>query len=606
MVLGKQSKNNVYPSKIEVGEIDTSSPFESVKHAVSLFGAVAFTRKRAQPFRKKPQIHSSETVSAKESRLHLAEKELIKLKENLHKTDVIRKDALAELEKAKITIKELGRELSVVSKSNAAVLKETEELGNGNGKWDMDTFRVQYLAAALELNAAKQELGKLHHDYDSASRSYNSVLRQSSEAVAASRASNEAAIELSGKILRMKELVEQATHASEQAEEEKSRIDASRDILRHEYNIKLVASAKTLEHMKRDIDRGTTEKQKQLESISDLSGALKKDVDKAKDSYSESTRMLALELYKAKATLQTLTDEESFLRRLIESLKMELVNMQKELVELNDKEIEAKHLAEDLEAELQTSKSELEKCMIEESIVRSTCDEMKATLVDLSTVTHSGRQEANDITLETESVMTEVKANRNLIKEYEVKLQLLVQGIEAARSAETEALERIKILSENKDSDAIITLSKEEFNSLSVKIKDSAVLSDMKVSIAMVQFESAKARQNDGQNMLEERQKELEELKLATAEALEMAGEAEAGKNKLEGELQKLIQCLHLHNKAEGVSNSRTDSEIEMEHLPYQEGINRSYSTSSANRRRVTLGDILKLDREEGKRPKES
>lgn len=59
-MVAKDQQKSPGSTKVEVGEIDTRAPFQSVKDAVSLFGEGAFSGEK--PSIRKPKPHRAEVV----------------------------------------------------------------------------------------------------------------------------------------------------------------------------------------------------------------------------------------------------------------------------------------------------------------------------------------------------------------------------------------------------------------------------------------------------------------------------------------------------------------------------------------------------------------
>ncbi|CAI9787770.1 unnamed protein product [Fraxinus pennsylvanica] len=550
-------------TKGEVGEIDTSAPFQSVKDAVSLFGEGAFSGEK--PAIKKSKPRSAERVLAKETQLHLAEKELNKLKEQLKNADTTKAQALVELDRAKQAVEDLTQKLKTIKESKDSAVKATEaakhhakqfeESGNSNSKetnesskMDQETARVQYMAVMAELDEEKKELRKIRQEYDASVEAKNTAIKQTAEAKNATKTNMERANELSKEIVTVHELIQQVKMASSQAQEEEAKIYAEKDVYKQSYKAKLEESANKLLSLKEDINPELTMKlETDLAKIMSEIEVLRKEMDNARTSDLDSVKTVTSGLDGAKESLQKLADEGNSLRSLVETLKLELDNVKKEHSELKEKEAETESIAGNLHVKLRKAKSELEAALVEEAKVRGASDEMVATIHQVSLETENAKREAEEMKQQAEQLKNEAEATGIDLEAAAKKLLVALEEAEEAKVAEAKALNQIKMLSEKTDAarastsepGAQITLSREEFESLSRKVEESEKLSEMKIAAAMAQVEAVKASEREALKKLDATKKEIEDIKAATNEAQKKAEMAEAAKKAVEGELRR-------------------------------------------------------------------
>lgn len=502
---------------------------------------------------------------AKETQLHLARKELNKLKEQLENAENTKAQATVEVEKAKKTVEDLTQKLTSLSESKESTTKAMEAAKNqakrlqesnsgytigttGAWKEDLESTREQYMTVITELDAAKQELRRLHQDCDASLEAKVTALKQAAEAEDAAKANMEKVNELSKGISSLQESTGQVKLATSQALQEQAKIFAEKDVQRQAYKATLEESAKKLLSLKKELEPELTKNlEVQLADATQQIEALQKQMENAKASDLECVKTVTSELDDAKESLQKVAEEGIALQSLVEALKVELDNVKKEHSELKAKEAETDSIAGNLHVKLRKVKSELEACLVEESKARGASEELISTLNQLSLETKNARQEAEEMKTKAEGLKKEAEATKNALEEAEDKLRVALEEAEEAKAAETRALDQIKVLSERtnaarastSESGAKITISKEEFESLSRKVEESDTLAEMKVAAAIAQVEAVKASENEALKRLEATQKEIEDMKATTEAALKRAETAEAAKRAVEGELRK-------------------------------------------------------------------
>ncbi|CAA2972193.1 WEB family protein At5g55860-like [Olea europaea var. sylvestris] len=550
-------------AKAEVGEIDTSAPFQSVKDAVSLFGEGAFSGEK--PAIKKPKPHSAERVLAKETQLHLAQKELNKLKEQLKNAETMKAQALEELERAKQTVEDLTQKLKTHNESKYIAVRATEaakhrakqfeetrnsksEGNDGSAEVDLETARVQYTAAVTELDAVKQELRKIREEYNASTEAKNLAIEQAAKAENSAKANMERRGELAKEIATLQESIQQVKLASTQAREEEARIYAEKHKQKQSYKAKLEESTKKLLALKKVLDSEVNKNlETQLaETMSEVE-AIQKEMGKARASDLDSVRAITSELDDAKESLEKVAEEENSLRSLVDTLKIELENIKKDHLELHEKEIGTESTAGNLHVKLRKAKSELEAALADEAKLSGVSDEMISTIYQLSLESENAKHEVEEMKHNAEELKKEAEAARIELKEAETKLKVALIEAEELKAAEARTLNQIRILSEKTDaarastseSGAQITISRVEFESLSRKVEEYQKLAELKVAAAIAQVEAVRASEEEAIKKFEASQNEIEDMKTATQEALKKAEMAEAAKKAVEGELRR-------------------------------------------------------------------
>ncbi|XP_052207662.1 WEB family protein At5g55860-like [Diospyros lotus] len=561
----KDCPNTPDSVKVGFGEIDTRAPFQSVKDAVSLFGEGTFSGEK--PATKKAKPYSAERVLTKETQLHLVQKELHKLKEQLKNAETTKVQTLVELEEAKRTVDDLSQKLKNITESKQSAATVTQGVKNqmkqlegtksdclvatnGAGKQDLESKREWNKKLSItEQGAAKQLLRQIFLDCNAIQEAKTIAFRQAIEAEDEVKANLEKFGELFKEITTIEESIWQVKLAVMQVEQEQVKISAKKGIQKQLYIAILEELAKKWLALKKDFD---PELNKDLggqlpETVAEI-GALQNELENVKGSYRNSISTVTLELDGDKDSLHKVAEEESPLRSLVESLKLELVNVQREPSELKKKEAEMGYAKGNLRVKLCKSKSELEAALAGESKVRGASKEVTSSLHQISSESENARPEAEEMKNKVEELMKETEATRIALEAAEMKLVVALEEAEDAKAAEARAVEEIKMLSERTsaartsafESNAQITISREEFVALNWKVDESEKLAEMKVAAAVAQVEAVKASEQENLlQRLEASRKEIDDMKAATEEFLKRAEAAEAAKKAVETELRR-------------------------------------------------------------------
>ncbi|PIN09520.1 hypothetical protein CDL12_17898 [Handroanthus impetiginosus] len=154
------------------GRIDTSSPFQSVKDVVSLFGEGPSMMIYIQ------HLFVMETVIGenwqKRCSFSWPKKELNKLKEQLKNAETTKAQAVTELGRVNGTVEDLTQK----PKQFAEVNNANSAGPSGSLKMGLEIARVKYMATVSKLDAATQKLRKIRQEYDASANEIDTAAKK--------------------------------------------------------------------------------------------------------------------------------------------------------------------------------------------------------------------------------------------------------------------------------------------------------------------------------------------------------------------------------------------------------------------------------------------
>ncbi|KAJ0535958.1 putative WEB family protein [Helianthus annuus] len=403
-----------------IGDIDTASPFESVKEAVSKFGGIVdWKAHKAQTSEKRKYI---------EQELQKTNDEIPLLKKNSEAAEEAKQQVLKELDSTKRLIEELKLNLERAqteeneAKQDSELVKlRVEEMEQGiadessvAAKAQLEVAQARHAAAVSELATVKNELENLRKEYDVLVSEKDIAVKKAREAASASKEVEKKVENLTIELMMTKESLE-STHAAHlEAEEHRIGAAMARDQDALNWERELKQAQEEIEKVNHQI--GSVEDRKsKLDAATALLNDLKTELAAYKESKlsQEDVNNPDNEIQSAKNNVEEVkqnitkaTEEIDYLKMAASSLKTELEKEKAALAAIRQREGMAAVVVASLEAELNRTKSEI-------ALVQTKEKEAREKMVELPKQLQTAAQEAD----QAKSMAQEAREELNKAKE---------------------------------------------------------------------------------------------------------------------------------------------------------------------------------------------
>ncbi|KAI0495853.1 hypothetical protein KFK09_022160 [Dendrobium nobile] len=555
------------------GFVDTTTPFESVKEAVTKFGGIVDWK-----------AHKALTIEKRKHFLHELEKvqeELPMYRKQSEDAEVAKAEVLKELETTRRLVEELKLNIERAQTDAAQATQDAElaqlrakEMEDGiaddasvAAKRQLEVAQARHEAAVADLKFVKEELAALQGQCSSLVRERDLAIRRAEEAASASKEMEKAVEDLTVELIFTKESLDSAHAAHIEAEEHRigAALAKDQDCLNWDKEIK--QSEEELRMLNEQLLQAKNLKTN-LETASSLLDDLKKELAaymesklkeqsenfeemQSKDVVDQSKGFqLALdskrkELEEVKANIEKAKNEINILRVAESSLKSELEREKTDLASMRQREGMASIAVSSLEAEIERTKEEIKHVMDKEKEAREKMVELPKLLQQAALEADQFKSSVKMAREELRKVSEEAEQAKATLSTTEIRMQATLKEIEASRASERLALAAVKALHESEEAASMgesprgVTLPLEEYYALSKSAHEVEELANERVAIAISQIQAAKESELRSIQRLEEAYGEMNQRKEAMKLATEKAVKANEGKLGVEQELRK-------------------------------------------------------------------